>query len=116
MDTHLGVEVSGLWAARCRRTTAVGRTSPADPGIGAPEIPALAERRVSFVRNTDILLREVHGGPAWVANLSYAGVAVVVMTWLGLIAAAGRHISLSLGFETISSPVPANRRGASPWQ
>jgi len=57
---------------------------PADPEIGASAIPAQAERRVAFSRNTDILLRELKDGPAWPALLSYAGVAVVLTMWLAL--------------------------------
>lgn len=74
---------------------------PADPGIGAAAVPALAERQARFVRNTDLLLREVHEGPSWVANASYAGVAFVVIGWVTLIAMAVRRIG------EVSSPLPS---------
>ncbi|HET9443066.1 MAG TPA: hypothetical protein VFO65_07065, partial [Acidimicrobiales bacterium] len=57
---------------------------PADPEIGAEEIPALPVRDATFVRNTELLLRESKPGPAWPALAAYAGVAVVAAMWLGL--------------------------------
>lgn len=59
---------------------------PLDEEIGAPEIAALPERQTAFVRNTDLLLREVHGGPAGAAVAAYTAVAVVSLMWIGLFA------------------------------
>ncbi len=59
---------------------------PADPEIGAPEVPAVPERRAPFERNTKILLREAHPGPAWVAVAAYGGVAAVLAVWIALFA------------------------------
>ncbi len=89
--------VSGRWKTvvglqRGDQVMAAPVYLPADPGIGAPEIPAVDGRRTSFVRNTDLLMREVHGGPAWVANASYTGVAMVVAMWVGLLALAVRRV------------------------
>jgi len=61
---------------------------PADPEIGASLIPAQAERRVAFSRNTDVLLREGKDGPAWPALASYAGLTLVVALWLWMFARA----------------------------
>ena len=66
---------------------------PADPEIGAPEIPAVPSRDVSFVRNTSLLLREQHPGPAWPAVLAYSGLAVLVAAWFALIAYTAVRIS-----------------------
>ncbi|MGH9282532.1 MAG: hypothetical protein ACRD0S_06295, partial [Acidimicrobiales bacterium] len=66
---------------------------PADPEIGASEVPALAERRISFSRNTDVLLREAKDGPAGPAILAYTGVALVTAIWIGLYAVAGRRLA-----------------------
>ncbi|HWC12412.1 MAG TPA: hypothetical protein VG455_14475 [Acidimicrobiales bacterium] len=66
---------------------------PADPEIGAPEIPAVPSRDVSFVRNTSLLLREQHSGPAWPAVLAYSGLAVLVAAWFALIAYTAVRIS-----------------------
>jgi hypothetical protein len=59
---------------------------PADPEIGAPEVPALPERHEPFVRNTKWLLREQRPGPALAASAAYSGLAVVVLAWIGLYA------------------------------
>ena len=57
---------------------------PADPEYGDPEIPAVAERRTPFVRNTTILLRETKSGPATTAIVAYSVLGTVVAVWLGL--------------------------------
>ena len=46
---------------------------PDDPEISAVAVPLAAERRVAFVRNTDLLLREQHDGPTWPAVAVWAG-------------------------------------------
>jgi hypothetical protein len=61
---------------------------PADPEIGAPEVPALPERQTSFVRNTTILLREVKPGPLGPAVMAYTAVGVVTLVWIALFALA----------------------------
>ena len=66
---------------------------PADPEIGAPEVPAVAERREPFVRDTDLLLRESKDGPTWPALAAYAGVALVTSLWFGVLALAATRIS-----------------------
>jgi hypothetical protein len=66
---------------------------PADPEIGAPAVPALPERRSSFVRNTDLLLREQHDGPAWPSVVGYGGLAFVVAVWLALLVLAAQRMS-----------------------
>ena len=63
---------------------------PADPEIGAPEVPALAERRAPFVRNTEVLLRESHDGPSSAAVAAYGGLAGVVAVWVVLFALCAR--------------------------
>ena len=57
---------------------------PADPEYGDPEIPAVAERRTTFVRNTTLLLRETKSGPATTALIAYAVLGTVMAAWLGL--------------------------------
>ncbi len=81
---------------------------PADPDIGAAEVPALPERRVAFVRNTEVLLRETHGGPAWPAAVSYAGLATVVAGWLALFWTTA--VRLGSGAEAPAPPPPAPTR------
>ena len=83
------VPVSGGWKSmvglqRGDEVMAAPIYLPADPEIGASAVPAQAERRVPFSRNTDILLREGKDGPAWPALASYGGVALVLALWLSL--------------------------------
>ena len=59
---------------------------PADVEIGASAVPALTERRTPFVRNTAVLLREAHDGPAWPAIVAYASLAAMAATWVALFA------------------------------
>jgi len=91
------IPVGGTWKSmvglqRGREVMAAPIYLPADPEIGASAVPAQAERRVAFSRNTDILLREAKDGPAWAALLSYAGVAIVVAMWLALFTRAASRV------------------------
>jgi len=79
---------------------------PADPEIGAPEIPALAERTTPFVRNTTLLLREQHDGPAWPALASYAGLATLVTLWVALMAFIARRVSEATKEEGTTAAAP----------
>jgi hypothetical protein len=89
--------VTGSWKTmvslqRGDEVMAVPVYLPADPEIGAPEVPAIPERTERFVRNTTILLREVRGGPAGTAVIAYSGLAVVVATFITLIAITARRV------------------------
>lgn len=91
------VPVTGKWKTmvslqRGDEVMAVPIYLPADPEIGAPEVPAVAERTERFVRNTTILLREVRGGPAGAAIAAYSGLAVVVAIFITLIAITARRV------------------------
>lgn len=91
------VPVSGRWKSmvglqRGDQVMAAPIYLPADPEIGAAAVPALAERRVSFSRNTEILLRESKEGPSWVAMAAYLGVAVVAGMWIVLLGLAVNRI------------------------
>ncbi|HEU5001493.1 MAG TPA: hypothetical protein VFW71_01775 [Actinomycetota bacterium] len=61
---------------------------PIDPLIHAPEIPAEPVRVAKMVRNTALLLREAHEGPAWPKQLGYAGLVLSTGLLIALIAAA----------------------------
>lgn len=65
---------------------------PADPFIHAPEIPAVPERNVAMVRNTALLLREGHSGPAWPSQLGFAGLGISVTLLVGLMAYSASKI------------------------
>ena len=92
------IPVTGSWKSmvsllRGDQVMAAPVYLPADPEIGAPEIPALPVRDVAFVRNTTLLLREQHPGPAWPAVLAYSGLAVLVALFVALIAYTAVRIS-----------------------
>ncbi|MGQ0743858.1 MAG: hypothetical protein ACT4OS_05905 [Acidimicrobiales bacterium] len=87
------VPVSGAWKTmvglfRGDQVMAAPVFLPADPAIGAEEIPALAERQTRFVRNTTLFLRETRPGPLWPSLVSYGGLTVVVAGWVALFALA----------------------------
>ncbi|HEV2759453.1 MAG TPA: hypothetical protein VGV86_07800 [Acidimicrobiales bacterium] len=91
------VPVTGSWKTmvslqRGDEVMAVPVYLPADPEIGAPEVPAVPERTERFVRNTTILLREVKAGPAGAALAAYAGLSVVAAVYIGLIALTARRV------------------------
>ena len=59
---------------------------PADPSIGAEAVPLVPERVGPFVRNTTLLLREQHPGPAGPAVAVWLGFATALAVWVGLMA------------------------------
>ena len=85
---------------------------PADPEIGASAVPAQPVRETSFVRNTEVLLREAHDGPAWPAALSYASLALVVSAWVALLGLAAVRISGSSGGTPPPAPAPPAPTGS----
>lgn len=65
---------------------------PADPEIGASAIPAV-DRRVGFVRDQRLLMRESHAGSPWPARLVYAILAATVVAWLGVLVGVGAWVA-----------------------
>jgi hypothetical protein len=86
---------------------------PADPRIRASAVPALPERRVAFARNTDVLLREAHGGPAWPAVVAYSGLALILALWIGLWAFTARRAAAEA--EGAEPPAPPAHAPTGPW-
>lgn len=110
------VPVTGTWKTlvglqRGDEVMAAPIYLPADPEIAAPEIPAEAERRARFVRNTDLLLRESKDGPAWPALAAYTGVAVVASIWFALLSLAATRI----GARAVAATGPVVSGPASAW-
>jgi hypothetical protein len=92
------IPVTGSWKSmvsllRGDQVMAAPIYLPADPDIGAPEVPAVPVRDVAFVRNTTVLLREQHPGPAWPALLAYSGLASLIAIFVALIAYTALRIS-----------------------
>jgi len=111
------VPVTGRWKSmvglqRGDQVMAAPIYLPADPEIGAAAVPALAERRVAFGRNTDILLREAKAGPAGAALAAYAGVAVVSALWVTILVLAVTRVRRSTPAPPPPPPVvPTARPG-----
>ncbi len=89
------VPVTGEWKTVVRlhrgtRMMAFPVYAPADPAIHAGAVPALPLRQVRAAADSDVLLREVHPGPAWPAVVAWAGIAVMVSAWAFAIRAAAR--------------------------
>ncbi len=111
------VPVDGSWKSmvglqRGDQVMAAAFYLPADPEIGASAVPAVAERRVPFQRNTEVLLREAHGGPAWPAVVAYASLAVMIAGWLGLFALGATRIAATAAVPPGNPPGP--RPGSNP--
>jgi len=98
------VPVVGRWKStvsllRGSQVMAAPVYMPADPAIGAPALPALAERRTPFVRNTKLLLREAHPGPAGAAVAAWSGLALLVALWVALMAVTARRTGAGFGAD-----------------
>jgi hypothetical protein len=112
------VPVTGSWKSmvglqRDDEVMAAPVYLPADPAIGAPAVPASPERRVRFVRNTEVLLREAHDGPPWAAWAAYGGLAAVAALWLALLALSASRIGtpptvVEVSPVAIRPPVPSS--------
>jgi hypothetical protein len=77
----------------------------ADPEIDAPAIPALPQRQAAFVRNTTLLLREQHPGPAWPGVLGYGGLATAALVWSALFAFVAHRLSGAGAEPLVPQPV-----------
>ena len=66
---------------------------PADPEIGAAEIPVVRERTATFHRDTELLMREAHEGAAWPATVAYSSILGIALVWI---------VTLTLGFVRLA--------------
>jgi hypothetical protein len=57
---------------------------PADPEIGASEVPAV-DRTATFQRDSRLLMRESHAGSPWPARIIFGTQAAIVAVWIGVI-------------------------------
>jgi hypothetical protein len=91
------VPASGDWKAMLRlqrgaSMVAVPIWLPADPEIGAPEVPAV-DRTARFETEGRYLLREQRPGPPWLALAVYVVLAGIATAWVAALTAAGRSIA-----------------------
>lgn len=107
------VPVGGEWKTlvalyRGAEVMAVPVALPADPQIGASEVPALSSRQVAFGAIGAVLLREAHDGPRRTAVVVYAGLGAVIAVWLGFLARAVASLEgARTDVRPVGSPGPA---------
>ena len=104
------VPVTGRWKSvvslqRGDQLMAAPVYLPDDPEISAVAVPLAAERRVAFVRNTDLLLRERHDGPTWPAVTVWCGFGAFVGLWAGLIAFTASRVSRRPGGDALPGSI-----------
>jgi hypothetical protein len=92
------VPVTGRWKSvvslqRGDQLMAAPVYLPDDPKISAVAVPLAVERRVMFVRNTELLLREQHSGPTWPAVAVWTGFGLFAALWAGLIGFTAYRVS-----------------------
>jgi hypothetical protein len=92
------VPVAGSWKTvvrlhRGNEVMAVPVHLPADPTVEAPAVPAVPERRASFVDARDLLLREIHGGPPLTGRIILGLLVLVLAVWLVLLVRVVRVLS-----------------------
>jgi hypothetical protein len=90
------IPVGGKWKTMLRLHTGAVMMSapvflPADPEIGAAEIPATS-RTIAFADEQQYLMREVKSGPNTVMVIAYVVVGLVVLVWAGSFALACTRI------------------------
>jgi hypothetical protein len=91
--TDRPVPVHGSWKSIVRLACkdhlgAIAVYMPADPEIGASDVPVVPVRTEAFVPDAELLLREAHEGPRWPGVVAYTWVFVAIATILGLTLAA----------------------------
>lgn len=96
------VPVGGTWKSIVRLAredvlVAAPVFMPADREIEAPAVPVRAHREVALERDTELLLREAHGGPAWPALVAYGSVLGLAASWIAALAAGSAAVARSRG-------------------
>ena len=116
--------VGGKWKSMLRLHTGAVMMSapvflPADPEIGAPEIPATS-RTIAFADEQQYLMREVKPGPNTVMVIAYVVVGLVVIAWAAAFVLACTRIPKQAPLRTRGTagagpkpePLPARPREA----
>ena len=110
--------VGGKWKTMVRLHTGAVMMSapvfpPADPEIGAPEIPA-ESRTIPFAGEQQYLMREVKPGPNTVMVLAYVIVGAVALAWAGAFVLACVRIPRRAPLRTKGTREPSERPAESP--
>jgi hypothetical protein len=86
---------------------------PADPEIGAPEIPATS-RTIAFAGEQQYLLREVKAGSNTVMIIAYVIVGLVVIAWAAAFVVACTRIPKQPPLRTRGTSAPGRQPEPSP--
>jgi hypothetical protein len=108
--------IHGEWKALIRMHTGPAITAvplylPADPVIGAEEVPATKTFTRAFVPDKEILLREAKDTPQWMSAAGNAALALIVIVWITALAWGLRRLERDAPAEhTRSRYVPRRVR------
>ncbi len=113
------VPVSGDWKSlialnRGSEVMAAPLYLPADREIGASAVPAARSRQVSFVRNTEVLLREAKPGGSATRVLAYGAWLGSMALWIGLLAFTAGRIRVPPSRKPWMPPGTARPRSTPP--
>lgn len=76
-----------VWLVRRDVLMAVPVSMPLDMQYGQAPIVPRATEQVRFVAASTLLMREVHGGPAWPQVVAYSGLGGITLLWMALLIA-----------------------------
>jgi hypothetical protein len=81
------IPVTGDWKTVVRlakddTVIGTGVYLPADPAIGAKEIPLEPRREIELVRDTEFLMREAREGAAGPAIIAYTAILILAVVWI----------------------------------
>jgi hypothetical protein len=118
--TSNAVPISGRWKTIIRlhrgdELMAAAVYMPPDPAIGVRGV-APGDRTVRFERDTELLLREARGGPAWPAPVVYSILLLIVAVWIGALWWVAGRVSPTIAAdrpgagELLAPPAPAEVR------
>ena len=110
-ESDAPLPVGGKWKSMLRLHTGDVMMSapiflPADPEIGAPEIPATS-RTIAFANEQQYLQREVKPGPKTVMVIAYVIVALVALAWAAAFVLACTRIPKRPPLRTRGTQSPA---------
>lgn len=89
-----GTWKSFVWVADGAALGAVPIRLAGDPLLDhVPEVPVVPTRTSPWLAQTEVMLREMHEGPAWPGVVAYAGLAVSELGIVGLILAAAAALA-----------------------
>lgn len=113
------VPVTGDWKSFVRIAkkdlmVAVPVYLPADPEIGASEIPLVPRREATFQRDTELLLREARAGESLPAVIAYSAILTLALVWVAGFIWAFSRVARGRPDESLHPGKALTQREASP--